>query len=85
MALTSGGNSSSAAVYDPTLRAPKCATVGSSCDSGTLLNGRRTLGPEPNQPNTINASCADGTSGTFHSDESNDALKVETVDGTTIG
>ena len=33
-------------------------------------------GAEPNQPNTINSTCADGTSGTFHSDESLDQLKV---------
>ncbi len=70
------------AVYDPTLKAPKCASVGSSCDSGaSLLLGRDGKGPEPNQPNTINNSCADGTSGTFHSDESNDRLKVATTDG----
>jgi hypothetical protein len=75
-------NSSSAAVYDATLRAPRCATVGSACDSGTLLNGRGGLGPEVNKPNTINGSCNDGASGTYHSDESNDRLRVYTVDGT---
>ena len=69
------------AVYDATIKAPKCGTVGISCDSGTLLNGRATLGPEPNQPNTVNSSCADGTSGAFHSDESNDRIKVSTTDG----
>jgi leucyl aminopeptidase len=74
--------SNSGVAYDSVLKAPKCAAVGSSCDSGTLLNGRNTLGPELNRPNTINTSCADGASGTFHSDESNDRLKVSTVDGT---
>lgn len=70
------------AAYDTTLKAPKCAQVGSSCDSGaSLLLGRATLGPEPNKPNTINSACTDGTSGTFHSDESNDRLKVFTTDG----
>ena len=69
------------AVYNTTLRAPACATVGVSCDSGTLLNGRASLGPEPNQPNTIAGSCADGTSGAYHSDESNDRIKVSTTDG----
>ena len=70
------------AVYDATLKAPKCAAVGSVCDSGaSLLRGRAALGPEPSQPNTINSACADGTSGTFHSDESNDALRVATTDG----
>jgi leucyl aminopeptidase len=70
------------AVYDATLKAPKCSTVGRSCDSGaSLLLGRDGKGPEPNQPNTINTTCADGTSGTFHSDESNDRIKVSTTDG----
>jgi hypothetical protein len=58
--------------------------VASGCDSGpSLLLGRDTLsgGAEPNQPNTINNSCTDGTSGTFHSDESNDRLVVVTTDG----
>jgi hypothetical protein len=75
------------AVFDNTLKAPKCVNVGSGCDSGpSLLLGRDTLsgGSEPNQPNTINSSCADGTSGTFHSDESNDRLVVSTTDGSTL-
>jgi leucyl aminopeptidase len=73
------------AVFDPVLQAPKCATVGSACDTGTtLVRGRANLGPEPNQPNTINDSCADGTSGTFHSDESNDRIRVFTNDGTAL-
>ena len=71
------------AAFDATLQAPRCASVGSSCDTGTtLVRGRASLGPEPNQPNTINDSCADGTSGTFHSDESNDRVRVFTTDGT---
>jgi len=72
------------AVYDSTLKAPKCVNVASGCDSGpSLILGRDSLsgGAEPNQPNTINNSCADGTSGTFHSDESNDRLVVTTTDG----
>lgn len=75
-------NPSTTATYDVALKAPKCATVNSVCDSGTLLNGRGNLGPEPNRPNTINSSCADGASGTYHSDESNDRIRVSTVDGT---
>jgi len=71
------------ASYDSTLKAPKCSSVGYSCDSGaSLVLGRASLGPEPNQPNTINNSCADGTSGSFHSDESNDRVRVYTNDGT---
>ena len=75
------------AVYDSTLKAPKCVNTGSGCDSGpSLLLGRDTLsgGSEPNQPNTINSTCADGTSGTFHSDESNDRLAISTTDGSTL-
>ncbi len=70
-----------AAAYDATLRAPRCIGPGTFCDSGTLLNGRGTKGPEANAPNTINGSCADGTSGTYHVDESLDRLKVVAVDG----
>jgi hypothetical protein len=81
---SSGGGGLQTAVFDATLKAPKCANIGSGCDSGpSLLLGRDTLsgGAEPNQPNNINASCADGTSGTFHSDESNDRLVITTTDG----
>jgi len=73
------------AIYDGTLKAPKCAVVGSSCDTGaSLINGRAniTAGPEPNQPNTINNACFDGTLGSYHVEESVDRLKVSTVDGT---
>lgn len=71
------------ASYDPVLKAPKCGQPGSVCNSGTLLNGRGNMvgGPETNQPNTINSSCADGTAGTYHTDESLEAIKVSTLDG----
>jgi hypothetical protein len=81
---SSGGGGAQTAVFDPTLKAPKCATVGSSCDSGpTLLLGRGTMsgGIEVNHPNTINSSCTDGNSGTFHSDESNDRLLITSSSG----
>jgi carboxypeptidase family protein len=70
------------ATYDSTLKTPKCMS-GSACDSGSLLEGRDTIpgGAEPHQPNTIDDSCADGTYGFFHSDESMDRLKVSTLDG----
>jgi VCBS repeat-containing protein len=61
--------------------------AGSGCDSGpSLLLGRDTMsgGAEPNQPNTINNSCADGISGTFHSDESNDHIVISTTDGSAL-
>ena len=84
LTVTASGGGAQTAVYDSTLKAPKCATVGSSCDSGpTLLLGKDSMsgGAEPNQPNTINNSCADGTSGTFHTDESNDRLMVSSASG----
>src|SRR5271157_257219 len=87
LTVTTTGGGAQTAVYNSTLKAPECATVGSSCDSGpTLLLGKDNMsgGAEPNQPNTINNSCADGTSGTFHSDESNDRLVVATTDGSPL-
>ncbi len=76
-----GQNGPQTAVFDATYQAPACLTPGSECDSTTLVDGRANLGPEPNQPNTINDSCADGTSGTYHNDESNDRIVVKTLDG----
>jgi len=81
--VTAPGGGALSAVYNSTLKAPGCAAVGSSCDSGpSLLLGRASIsgGAEPNQPNTINSSCTDGTSGTFHTSESIDRLKVSTSD-----
>jgi len=72
------------AVYNATLGAPECAVAGRSCDSGpSLLLGRDNMagGAEPNQPNTIHNSCADGTAGIFHVDESMDRLVVATTNG----
>jgi hypothetical protein len=82
LVVPEGTNGPQDAVYDATLQAPKCDIPGSECDSLALLDGRDGVGPEPNQPNTINSSCADGTSGTYHSDESNDRIVVKTLDGT---
>jgi large repetitive protein len=72
------------AVYDSGRRAPACASPSSSCDSGTLLRGRAGLGPELNAPNTLNASCADGTAGSWHVDESLDRLVISSLDGTAL-
>ncbi len=71
------------AVYDAALKAPRCGQPGSACDSGTLLNGRAMIvgGDEPNQPNTINNSCADGVLGSYRFDESLESIRVSTVDG----
>ncbi len=67
------------AVYDVRLGAPVCAH-GSSCDSRSLLDGRGSLGPGRNQPDTLD-SCTDGDSGTYHSDESNDRIVVTNLSG----
>jgi hypothetical protein len=72
------------ATYDTQLRVPRCAAGASACDSGSLLVGRATLGPEPGYPNTVGTSCSDGTGGTFHSDESVDRIKVSTLDGSPL-
>jgi hypothetical protein len=72
-----------AAAYDASLKAPLCAQVATSCDSGTLLYGRASLGPEPNAPNAIKA-CADGKAGKFHIDESLDRLVISSRDGTAL-
>jgi subtilisin family serine protease/PKD repeat protein len=77
-------NNPGIASYDPTLRAPICATVGARCDTGTLVDGRGTVGPEKNAPNTINRSCLDGNSGTYHRDESLDRIRVSTLDGSPL-
>jgi len=80
---STGGGGAQNAVFDGGLQAPRCSTVGSSCDTGaSLINGRDTIsgGAESNQPNTIADSCSDGTSGTYHSDESIDRLVVSTTD-----
>ena len=73
--------------FNAVLGAPKCDLLFMLCDSGpSLLLGRDNMtgGAEPNQPNTIHNSCADGTSGTFHVDESMDRLKVATTNGVTL-
>jgi len=75
------------AAFDPRLGAPRCTTPTHVCDTGPgLVLGRDTLagGEEPNQPNTLQGSCADGTDGSFHSDESIDRLKISTADGTSF-
>lgn len=78
---TGSGSGSVQAVYSSTWRTPACGSLGSGCDSGSLLLGRANLGPEANTPNTLGGTCADGRSGTFHSDESIDRLQISTVDG----
>lgn len=88
LTVNAGGSGGAlTATYNTTLKAPWCGSVGSSCDSGpSLLYGRASIsgGAEPNQPNTINNSCSDGTSGSYHSDESSDRITVATTDGSPL-
>lgn len=80
--IPAGTNGPQIAVYDAGLGVPRCTLAGSSCDSAALLDSRSAnLNPaEPNASNTLD-SCTDGTSGSYHSDESNDRIVVSTLDG----
>ncbi|WP_224370466.1 Ig-like domain-containing protein [Hyalangium versicolor] len=69
------------AAYDAHFKAPACLSTGKSCDTGTLVNGRGTRGPETNAPNTLFSSCPDGNLGTYHYDESLDRVRIYTEDG----
>ncbi|WP_232293485.1 S8 family serine peptidase [Stigmatella aurantiaca] len=72
------------ASYDTALKVPRCMTSGAYCDTGTLVQGRGTLGPEANAPNTLGSACADGNSGTYQADESLERIRIATVDGTPL-
>ena len=76
-------NGPQTAIFDGALGAPRCSVAGSSCDSGSLLEGRGTVGPEANQPNTLDT-CADGTSGAYQSDESNERIVVTSLSGSDL-
>ncbi len=72
------------ASYDSTLKVPACSGTAPYCDSGVLLDGRASLGPEAHAPNTLGGTCADGTLGTYHVDPSIDGILVATDDGSTL-
>lgn len=64
VAATGPGGNGPTAVFDARRRAPACATVGASCDTGvSLVLSRAAGGGEPNAPNTIGGLCADGATG----------------------
>jgi len=75
-------NAVPAAAFDSALKAPACRYQQSVCAATT--SGRASVGPEANAPLTLNNSCADGTAGYFHSDESIDSIRIRSVDGTAI-
>ncbi len=83
------------ATYDATLSAPKCPQNSSGCSTCYLLNGRDNLtltscptvgsvSPEQNQPNTLNAACADGTGSdnTNHACLSSEEIKIDSLSET---
>jgi hypothetical protein len=75
-----------AASFNTTHQAPTCS-AGCGCDTGsTLVNGRGTMsgGVEPNYPNTLKDSCADGNSGSYHVDESIDRMALKSTDEGTL-
>lgn len=76
-----GGGGDLIASYDASLGTAACRGEGRSCDSAGLFDGRGTVGnDEPNHSNTLDG-CADGNSGSYHSDESNDGIRVYTRSG----
>jgi PKD repeat protein len=77
-------NNPGIASYDASLKAPRCAELGAYCDTGTLVKGRGTMGPEQNAPNTLGGTCVDGNSGTYQSDESLERIRISTVDGSAL-
>jgi hypothetical protein len=70
------------AKYDSTFNVPRCTAASESCSSGTLLDGRANIGPaeQGKSPNTLKT-CTDGANGSYHSDESLDAIKVSSAVG----
>jgi hypothetical protein len=73
------------ASWDNGFKAPACGAGADKCFTGTLVEGRGPLGPEPSTPNTLGAACADGTQGSFHVDESIDAITVRSSQAFTAG
>ncbi|WP_242360263.1 MULTISPECIES: Ig-like domain-containing protein [Anaeromyxobacter] len=69
------------AALDPARSAPACLVPTSFCDTGALVAGRDTLGPEPYAPSTIASSCPDGDAGAYRVDESIERIELRTEDG----
>ena len=81
---TSGDAETQFASFDASYGVPRCTSIGSSCDSVDLLNGKGTMnnGNEPNRSNTNKNGqvCNDGNSGSYHYDESIDKITVTAGD-----
>ncbi|RYZ07351.1 MAG: peptidase S8 [Myxococcales bacterium] len=73
--------------YSATYRAPVCSVARPSCKTGSLVlahgAGVPAIGSpgEPSYPNTLGATCADGTFGVFHTNPSLDYLSIATNGG----
>lgn len=65
------------ALFDDNYAVPACSSVGTSCSSGQLLDGKAG-NREPNPPNTLD-DCVDGPYGSYHGDESIDKITVAAV------
>ena len=76
-----GGCNALTASYNSTYHCPAVTTAGKSVTAPASLLQCVGSGKEANAPNTIDG-CADGTSGTCHSDESIEAITIATTDGT---
>ncbi|HPR63624.1 MAG TPA: pre-peptidase C-terminal domain-containing protein [Thermoanaerobaculia bacterium] len=77
-----GGGSCSdlTASFNSSLGAPACTTAGASCNApATLLQCAGN--DEPGDQNNTLGTCTDGTSGSCHSDESVESIKVATTGG----
>jgi large repetitive protein len=73
------------AALDADLAVPACADVGTFCDTGALVEGRGSVGPEAAAPNTIAGTCQDGGhDGVLHAEESIDQVTVASVDGLSL-
>ena len=70
------------AAYDATFGTPVCAEPTQGCETGALVHGRALIidGEEPNFSNTLDG-CNDGATGAYGSYESNDWIRIASVDG----
>lgn len=75
------------AAYSSVYAAPLCNVARPSCKTGSLVLAHGAGVPsipspgEPNYPNTLGGTCADGTFGVFHSNPSLDYLSIATTSG----
>jgi hypothetical protein len=82
LTVTIGPTAPGQALYDAALGAPRCAQVGASCDTGAqIVRFRDGIGPEPNQPNTLDG-CADGVRSSPGGSGSVDRIRLATTGGT---